>query len=55
LHFSKILNRHTLAPFIALQRLFFDSDLGDGYVAHAVSAQRPDMIGSDRRDRKPPT
>jgi len=32
---AKILNRRTLAPFALLQRLFFDSDLGDGYVAHA--------------------
>jgi SAM-dependent methyltransferase len=31
-----ILNRRTLAPFIALQRAFFQSDLGDGYVAQAV-------------------
>jgi SAM-dependent methyltransferase len=33
---SRILTRRTLAPFIALQRLFFKTDLGDGYVAHAV-------------------
>jgi SAM-dependent methyltransferase len=32
---SKILNRRTLAPFIAFQRLFFRTDLGDGYVASA--------------------
>jgi SAM-dependent methyltransferase len=31
-----LLNRHTMAPFMALQRLFFKTDLGDGYVAHAV-------------------
>ena len=39
---SKILNRRTLRPFIALQRLFFQSDLGDGYVACAV---RRDHVG----------
>jgi SAM-dependent methyltransferase len=31
-----LLNRRTLAPFIALQRAFFQSDLGDGYVAQGV-------------------
>jgi SAM-dependent methyltransferase len=36
LRLANLLNRHTLAPFIALQRPFFDRDLGDGYVAHAV-------------------
>jgi SAM-dependent methyltransferase len=36
---SRILNRHTLAPFIALQRLFFDTDLGDGYVGCAMRAE----------------
>ena len=38
LRLAGILNRRTLAPFIALQRLFFNSDLGDGYVVHAISS-----------------
>lgn len=54
LRFAGILNRHTLAPFIVLSRLFLKSDLGDGYVAHATSAQHPDMIAAGRCDRKPP-
>jgi len=33
---SRILTRRTLAPFIALQRGFFGTDLGDGYVAEAL-------------------
>lgn len=36
LRLAGVLNRRTLAPFITLQRLFFDSDLGDGYVVQAV-------------------
>jgi len=40
LRLSGILNRRTLAPFILLQRAFFGTDLGDGYVAQAV--YRPD-------------
>ncbi|MGE0119493.1 MAG: class I SAM-dependent methyltransferase [Dongiaceae bacterium] len=43
LQLARILNRHTLTPFIALQRLFFDSDLGDGYVADAVFGAASDM------------
>lgn len=35
---SRVLNSRTLAPFVALQRLFLGRDLGDGYV---VSAARP--------------
>jgi SAM-dependent methyltransferase len=35
---AALLNRHTLRPFIALQRMFFGTDLGDGYVAHAARA-----------------
>ena len=31
-----LLNRRTLWPFCALQRLFFNSDVGDGYVALAA-------------------
>ena len=38
LRLAPVLNRHTLAPFIALQRLFFKWDLGDGYVAPAIRA-----------------
>jgi len=42
---ARLLNRHTLAPFIALQRVFFDTDLGDGYVAHASLAVHPEVTG----------
>lgn len=35
LRLSGILNRRTLAPFIVLQRAFFATDLGDGYVVEA--------------------
>jgi SAM-dependent methyltransferase len=42
---ARLLNRHTLAPFIALQRLFFDSDLGDGYVAQAVRDGQAEVTG----------
>jgi hypothetical protein len=40
-----LLNRHILAPFIALQRVFFDTDLGDGYVAHAGLAGQTEVTG----------
>jgi len=40
LRLYRILNRRTLTPLIALQRLFFGSDLGDGYVAQAVAARQ---------------
>lgn len=43
--FAKVLNRRTLAPFVALQRLFFATDLGDGYVAHAVRAEKARQAG----------
>lgn len=36
LRLAGLVNRHTLAPFIALQRPFYRTDLGDGYVVHAV-------------------
>ena len=35
---ARILNRRTLWPFCVLQRLFFKSDLGEGYVVQAVKA-----------------
>lgn len=49
LRLSRILNRHTLAPLIVLQRLFFGSDLGDGYVAQAVAARQSAPIGAGDR------
>jgi len=36
---SRIINRWTIAPFLAAQRLTFDTELGDGYVARAVLPQ----------------
>lgn len=45
LRFAGILSRRNLAPFIALQRLFFGTDLGDGYVAHAVRLDPATAIG----------
>jgi SAM-dependent methyltransferase len=38
LRLSRILTRRTLAPFVVLQRAFFGTDLGDGYVAEALYA-----------------
>lgn len=37
---SRLLNNWTLGPFIALQRLAFSTDLGDGYVARAIAPER---------------
>jgi SAM-dependent methyltransferase len=45
LRLARLLNRHTLAPFIALQRRFFESDLGDGYVAHADRIGQAEVNG----------
>jgi SAM-dependent methyltransferase len=42
---ARLLNRRTLAPFIALQRVFFDTDPGDGYVAHAALAGQAEVTG----------
>ena len=42
---ARLLNRRTLAPFIALQRVFFGTDLGDGYVAHASLAVQAEVTG----------
>jgi SAM-dependent methyltransferase len=44
LRLAPILNRYTLGPFIVLQRPFFHSDLGDGYVAHAVRAGHSGIV-----------
>lgn len=33
--FSFMINKFTMAPFLFLQKLFFDKDLGDGYVVLA--------------------
>ena len=45
LRLSGILTRRTLAPFIALQRAFFGTDLGDGYVAEALYAPHSQLVG----------
>jgi len=39
LRLSRILNSMTLSPFVLLQRLFLDRDLGDGYVVSAIRPQ----------------
>jgi SAM-dependent methyltransferase len=52
---SRILNRRTLAPFIAFQRLFFRTDLGDGYVACATKRGDPDRMPAGHSDQKLPT
>jgi len=46
LRLSRILTRRTLAPFIVLQRAFFGTDLGDGYVAEALYRPRSRPFGA---------
>ena len=46
LRLSGILNRRTLAPFIVLQRAFFGTDLGDGYVAEARYRPESSLVGT---------
>jgi SAM-dependent methyltransferase len=52
---SKILNHRTLAPFIAFQRLFFRTDLGDGYVACATKRRDTDEMPASGSEQKLPT
>lgn len=53
LRLARLLNRRTLAPFLFFQSLFFRSDLGDGYVTHAIyrPADRRADAWKERRPR----
>jgi SAM-dependent methyltransferase len=39
LRLARVVNRRTLSPFVVLQRVFFETDWGDGYVAQAVRSK----------------
>jgi SAM-dependent methyltransferase len=46
LRLSRILTERTLAPFIVLQRAFFGTDLGDGYVVEGLYRPRSQLVGA---------